>query len=165
MNNIKQALVQLLQKLLTMLNEQLSDQLREKIYETACACIGEDVSPVQGAYGCAESVNTVVERAIGVPVGGQYSTYWMYMTLKDSLKWMEVSEGDSEYGDIIISPTGFGNRKILPNGHVGILAKGASVMSNNSETSLWEQNYTITTWKERYGKAGYPVKFYRIFSA
>lgn len=164
MNNIKQALVQLLHKLLTMLTAKLSETLREKIYETAVACIGQDVSPVQNEYACAESVNTVVQRAIGVPAGGQYSTYWMYQALKSSLKWREIVEPNVLPGDIIISPTGYGNVSILPNGHVGIMGNDSSVMSNHSATSLWERNYTVETWKQRYASAGYPVKFYRILS-
>lgn len=153
-------LITLYRQLLALLLEQLfSTTKREKLYNFAKSCLGKDMAPVQNEFGCAEAVNNVVFQALGYPAGGDVSTYRMYRELFNSTKFKKVS--DPLLGDIILSPTGYGSGKI-PNGHVGIVSDGIKIMSNNSSTFLWEENYTFKSWEDRYVKVGgYPVYYFR----
>src|SRR3954462_12894985 len=56
-------------------------------------------------------------------------------------------------GDIVISPTGYGNGS-MPNGHVGIIGDNGQIMSNNSATGLWDIHFTLASWKARYVDQG-----------
>jgi hypothetical protein len=159
---VRQQLIVAYQKLIQILTMQASEILRMKIHAVAKACIGQDVSPIQDEFGCAESVNTIVDRATGKPVGGQYSTWWMYEALKKSKNWKEVSEAEALPGDIIISPTGYGDKSKVANGHVGIFDVDGWIMSNESKDSLWKRNFTLASWKSRWGNADYLIKIYRI---
>lgn len=134
----------------------------DKLYQTAVSCLGKDASPLDKAnddVACAESVNSVVFKAFGDYAGGDLSTARMYSALKNNMKFAEVSSPIK--GDIIISPTGYGNGQ-LSNGHVGIVGDSYGIMSNNSANGIWDIHYTLTTWKARYAVlGGFPVKFYR----
>jgi len=47
-------------------------------------------------------------------------------------------------------------------GHAGIVSDNNRIMSNNSRTSKWEENYTLWTWKWRYNRLlGLQTHFYR----
>ena len=142
---------------------QMTATNREILYWTAIGILGVDASPADVAdddVGCAESVNAICRKALGIEVGGDLSTTRMYQALRESSRFVRVETPLK--GDIIISPTGFGNGN-LSNGHVGIMGDEGRVMSNTSATGLWTQNYTLESWRERYGKlGGYPVLFYRV---
>lgn len=134
---------------------------RQTIYDTACLNLKTDVSPNDIApdeYGCAETVSDLLKMA-GFDIGLYLSTYQLYYALKSNSGFIRVDT--PLYGDIIISPTGFGNG-MLPNGHVGICGKDDKIMSNNSFTGLFEENYTQDAWKARYQKVGgYPLIYFR----
>ena len=131
------------------------------LFETAKACIGKDMAPNENEFGCAEAVNNVFQKAFGVPVGGGLSTYRMYQVLMADKRFKRVF--DPTAGDLIISPTGFGNGKII--GHVGIVSENDKIMSNNSSDGLWLENYTVLSWKGRYVFiGGFPMAYYRVIS-
>lgn len=140
----------------------------EKIYLTAVRLLGENLSPnAPDELGCADAVNQVVERAIGRPIGGGVSTTKMYEALKwgsfPSPWWrfVKIREDQAQPGDIIISPTGYGNGRFP--GHVGIVGVDGRIMSNNSYTGQWEDNYSFKGWWERYRVGGhYPICYFRI---
>ena len=156
---MKQELIRLLKQVIAMLFTRMTELKREVVYTHAKACIGKDMSPVHNEYGCAEAVNNVVKQVLGYPVGGDVSTYRMYEELKKSTRFKMVAS--CLRGDIILSPTGFGSGK-LSNGHVGIVSDNERIMSNNSQTSLWDEHWTLEKWKEYYGeRGGYPVTFWR----
>lgn len=136
---------------------------RKILYEYARLCIGKDMSfTAPNEYGCADAVNEICRRALGFPVGGGVSTTQMYKALRGSVRWKKVVT--PEPGDIVISPTGYGNGRIA-NGHVGIVALGSGIMSNNSYTGLWEENYTIAGWKARYvTQGGFIMEYYRLIA-
>lgn len=144
-------------------NKNLPTTAGQKLYETALSFIGKEASPLDKApdeYGCAESVNNIVFKAFGDYVGGDLSTYRMYYSIINNKKFAKVS--NPILGDIILSPTGFGGTKEITNGHVGILGKDNKIMSNNSKTGLWEENYTLFSWRYRYVTLGkFPVLFFR----
>lgn len=135
---------------------------RTILFETALSCLGTDATPddiVPDELGCADTVNAVYKKAFGKPIGGGASTYWLYDALLKSKDFIKVDMPLP--GDIVISPTGYGNGK-LSNGHVGIVGAGGLIMSNDSRNGLFWTNYTIDTWRKRYaGIGGYPVHFFR----
>lgn len=144
------------QKYLAKANTQLPSG--KKMYDTAYANLGRDLSPKENELACAETVNALAKMAWGEEVGGLLSTKSMYESLIRDIKYMEIVKPLP--GDIIISPTGYGNGKI-PNGHVGIVGKNW-IMSNQSSTSKLEANFTIESWRNYFEKkGGYPVVFFR----
>ena len=130
-----------------------------RIYQVGKLYLDLDISEKENELGCAEAVNFLFKRALGEEVGGGISTYKMYLSLKGNDKFKQVSE--PKEGDIIISPTGYGNGK-LKNGHVGIVGKQATILSSSSATGRFEENYTLDSWGLIYGTGGgYPIKFFR----
>lgn len=144
--------------------EKLGASKRQALYAYARICIGKNMSfDAPDEYGCADSVNQIALRALGRPIGGGASTNLMYASLRSSLRFLKVTV--PQPGDIIISPTGYGGAGGIANGHVGIVCEGGKIMSNNSNTGLWEENYTLASWRDRYWlRGGYPVLFYRVIS-
>lgn len=129
-----------------------------KIYTMAKDCLGLNLCENR-AYGCAETVNAIVEAATGTPVGGGASTFLMYKCLLSTGKFTAIT--NPLPGDIIISPTGLGTNPQMPNGHVGIVAM-YGILSNDSLDGLLEEKYTLDTWNARYKvTGGYPVLFFR----
>ena len=164
-----QALIQQLQALVFQLRIQLALQEqpqgmnnREKLFFAAQSFIGRDASPNDIApdeYGCAESVNACHTSAFGFPIGGDVSTYRMYSKLKGNPLFVMV---DSPLrGDIVIAPSGYGNGK-LSAGHVCIAGDNGVLMSNNSDTGLFDTKYTMESFKNRYQQlGGYPIYVFR----
>lgn len=137
---------------------------RGRLYITAVSYLGTDASPNDIApdeLGCAETINAIHKKCFGFEIGGDVSTYRMYPVLLKSRFFIKV---DSPLeGDIIISPTGYKLQySTLRNGHAGIMGKEGIIMSNDSFTGLFSENYTLETWKARYVIAGgYPMVFFR----
>lgn len=131
---------------------------REKLYNRAFSCIGHDIARTQDELGCAEAVSYLLVNlhTPDFPAAG-------YLSTKDLYHWLQkyfTAESIPLPGDIIISPTGYGNGHI-PNGHVGIVGKN-HIMSNNSMTGLFDAYFTMQTWNKRYAQqGGYPVLFFR----
>lgn len=146
--------------LITMENFQTENS--KAVYMKAKSLQGNDITPrdlIPDAVGCADAVNEVFRQALGTRVGGGASTKLMYEILEKSDRFIPVEY--SLPGDIVISPTGYGNGN-LPNGHVGIVGK-YGIMSNNSETGFWELNYTLVGWIKQFRTfGGFPVRFYRV---
>lgn len=135
------------------------------LYEVAYSCIGRDASPadtVPDSVACVESLNEVYKKAFGgyIATGApRVSTNALYKFLLSDSRFRKVDIPMK--GDIIISPTGYGNGS-LSNGHAGVVGK-THIMSNDSATGTWEPNYTIDTWKRRYvDKGGFPMVYFRI---
>lgn len=132
----------------------------QKILRVCYKREGTDVAPIYDEFGCAEAVNAIVTEALGHPVGGDVSTYRMYKELRSSNKFKLIYTPIG--GDIILSPTGYGNGNIT-NGHVGIFADGNQIFSNDSASGNFVRNYTLKEWRGRYEKGGgFPVLFYRV---
>lgn len=138
---------------------------REMLYNYAFTFLGKDASPDDVAsdeYGCAETICNIIDGCFGdFPIEGGtiISTTVLYKKLKAHPKFEMVE--NYQQGDIIISPTGFGNGR-LKNGHVGIVASVGAIMSNDSFSGLFMLNYTIDTWVARYRNiGGFPLYFFR----
>ena len=135
---------------------------RSRLYIAAISSLGTDASPNDIApdeLGCAESVNAIHKKVFGYEVGGGVSTSQLYKALVSHPKFIAVDTPLE--GDVIISPTGYGNGK-LSNGHTGIVGKAGVIMSNDSATGLFKENYSLETWRSYYSsRGGYPVRFFR----
>ena len=156
------SLKQLLGLFKSLINPITQNNNRLRFFNAAIRSLGTDASPNDIApdeYGCAETVNDIHKLAFGYAIGGDVSTYRMYRDIKLNKKFVKV-----EYpleGDIVISPTGYGSGG-LTNGHVGIVGELTKIMSNDSSTGKFEENYTIQSWRERYViKGGYPMAYFR----
>lgn len=137
-----------------------------KVYEEAKASLGKSLvvnneTDGFGTLGCAESVNLVFMRALGMSIGGGYSTALMYLSLKETSRFDSIHFDDAIAGDVIIAPTGYGFNKST-HGHVGICGN-YGIMSNNSEDGTWEENYTKAQWKQIFGVTlGFPLLAFRV---
>lgn len=133
-----------------------------RLYLGALTCLNTEASPNDLApdeLGCAETINAIHRKVFGFEIGGGLSTNRMYKVLDRSPLFLRIDQPSE--GDLVISPTGYGNGR-LPNGHVGIVSKDGMIMSNDSKTGLFVENYSLNTWKDRYvGQGGYPVCFFR----
>jgi hypothetical protein len=122
--------------------------------------VGVDVTPrdeVSDEVACAHVVTTLLKKIYPeTPIITGTWTLYDYLR-KPTSKFEQVTEPEPE--DIIISPTGMG--KPMTNGHVGVVMENDLIGSNDSRTGKFMQNYTITTWKNRYGGMGYPTLFFR----
>ena len=137
-------------------------QPKKTILESAKAVLGIDASPRDYApdeLGCAESLANVinaVEPSISPTI---VSTTKLFKTLDNSNKFERTL--DIEAGNILISPTGYGNGG-LTNGHCGVFITPTSIASNDSIDGIWKENYTLDKWIKRYrNKGGYPLYIFK----
>lgn len=160
---LKESLLRDLRRALVLLGliRNMSEEKRIHLYETAYQAIGTDASPNDSApdeLGCAESLSKVIQKAfpeLNFPT--VLSTRVLYWNLIQSPSFM--LETTPQYGDIIISPTGTGNGRVI--GHCGIVGK-TWIMSNDSRTGTWEANFTPDGWKRYYEiKGGIPTHYFR----
>lgn len=152
--NLRLQIIQLTLKILQL--QMPPSNKKQVLYNVALACQGKDMAPHENEYGCAEAVNSVYLKAFGEPIGGGLSTWLMVKSLQDLKRFKRVLE--PSVGCVIISPSGYGK---LPNGHVGIVGENNTVMSNTSKNGLWQSNYTIDSWKQKYEKVGgFPVWYF-----
>lgn len=117
--------------------------------------LNPDVPP---EVGCAEAVSTVLKQAgIAVPTEGIAGTAALYAWLPQN----GFSRADTpQAGDIIVSPTGMGNGTVR--GHTGVVGN-AGILSNDSQSGLFLELWTIDKWQEFYGsQGGLPVAFFRL---
>lgn len=138
---------------------------RVSLYGLSLAYLGTDASPDDAApdeVGCADTVSTIVRNCFGDIIPHTVSTQQLFQILDKSSKFKRVK--DFKFGDIIISPTAPGKQPgKLTNGHVGIVGEGDEIMSNDSKTGTFIQNYTIESWVKRYRDIGkYGVYSFRI---
>lgn len=132
-----------------------------KIYLASKASLGKDASPrdlVPDGLGCAESLTTLLRNIIPnfrIVTG----TWSLWDLLRAHKSFKEVT--DPQPGDIILCVTGTGNGKVS-NGHTGVVMLEDKIASNDSQDGLWEENYTIESWKKYYTiKGGYKTRYYR----
>lgn len=142
-------------------NSPIMETNTQKLYNSAKACLGEDLSTdpaVPPEVSCAVAVNAVHKIAFGEVIGGGASTKDMYLKLLNDPRFQKVIEGIP--GDIIISPSGYSSKGAL-HGHVAILGYHG-IMGNNSLNGLWQEVYTMESWDTYYRKKlGFGVYFFR----
>lgn len=132
---------------------------RLALYEWAKGCLHKDIAATQDELGCAEAVSYLLHK-VGVPgFKPTVSTQELWGELKALYAFEQVQEPLP--GDIIISPTGT-STIAAAHGHVGIVAF-YGILSNNSMTGLFEEYYTMQSWKAYYGdKLKFPIYYFRF---
>ncbi len=138
----------------------LQNTPRIKLWNAARAAVGTDVTPddrVPDDVACAVTVSALMAKVRPFPmISGTYTMY-TYLRPKYDIATTPLP------GDIIISPTGMASKKVISNGHVGVVGVGGIIYSNNSRTGKLDTHWTIASWREYYEKkGGYPVYFFRI---
>jgi hypothetical protein len=159
-------LIFLLEKLKQLLSMQTLPTKRELLLATVKKSLGIDASPADRApdeLACVETVDTLFHKTFGRYIDKrayqpEVSTYRAYLFLNGSAEFEEVK--DPSDGTIVISPSGFGYRPMVPNGHIGVCDSAGNIYSNNSPTGTLEKNYTVASWRRRWEGAQYPVKFF-----
>jgi len=137
---------------------------RKTLYEAVKESLNVDVSPKDRArdeVGCAESASEVIRKVLpDFPV--VLGTWSLLDRLQNDTRFKKVTIPMP--GTIIISPTGESLRDPAPfPGHVGFFLEGMKIASNTSATGMFEQNYTLETWKKRWGDEGkYPIYYYQL---
>ena len=132
----------------------------ERLFDVAVASLGMDASPRDDApdeLGCADTVSNLIKKVVDFKV--ITGTYTLWDTFRKDTRFQLI--GESEEGAIIISPTGKGNGSIV--GHTGICGKDDIIMSNDSLSGKFMENYTEDSWKKRYmEKGGFPMYYFRL---
>jgi hypothetical protein len=132
-----------------------------KLAKVARQSDGKDMAKTQSQFGCAEALNLIALIALGSPIGGELSTLRMYKALLANPSRFVRCYKPTQ-GVLIISPTGYGSGRIA-NGHTGIFIDTVNIMSHQSDTDKWTQNYTLGSWKDRYEKVGgFHVELFRV---
>lgn len=131
-----------------------------RIYLIALASLGKDASPndlINDDLACAESVTNLLHKLWPeIPI---ITGTW---TLRDYLNNSNLFQKTlfPRQGSIILSATGTGNGK-LKNGHVGIVGEGETIISNDSSTGMLLENYTKTSWKQKFVDfGGFKMDYY-----
>ena len=122
--------------------------------------LGTDASPrdiAKDELACAETVTTIL-RTVYPTTPIITGTWTLFDWLRDAKNgWEETQTPEPEC--IVISPTGMGNPGTV--GHTGFVGENNVIMSNDSRTGKFLENYTIDTWNAYYKKRGFPVYYFR----
>ncbi len=135
---------------------------REKLYILAKHYIGSHLgldTSIPNDVNCANTVTNLLILAgiTGLPPKGIAGTAAFYEWLKVNKQFKVVAVPLA--GDVIISPTGYGNGSVT--GHTGIVGED-NILSNYSPTGKLDTKWTLAKWQAHYGKEGQlPVKFFR----
>ncbi len=125
----------------------------QTLLDKARTLLGKDASPQNLApkeYACAESVSSILHSLWPeIPVITGTWTLWDYLE-HSTLFYKNDKPVD---GCIIIAPTSG-----IAVGHTGIM-DGSVVMSNNSNTGLWDTHITLGTWNS-YFKGKLPTYYF-----
>lgn len=163
------ATVSYLQKLLITLRgmkskpvEEINEEPESKLYQVAVSFLGKDASPrdfVQDGVGCAESLSTILRSFL--PTFQIVTGTW---SLLDALKVHPsfVQAMKPIPGDIILCATGQGKGSVV-NGHTGVMGLNGKIMSNDSRSGLWTENYTLEAWNKYFvDKGKFPIYYFRL---
>lgn len=154
-----EAQIMLLERAVRLLQIKLA-RTKPTIHTAAVKYLGTDASPrdlAPDALGCAESVSNVIRDVVpDFPI--ITGTWTLWDRLKKDKRFRQVHTPMP--GTIIIAPTGT-VRSNIP-GHVGIFGPGKEIYSSNSDTGIFEQNYTLESWNQYYGDAGYTSYMFQL---
>lgn len=130
---------------------------KDYVYNVSYMYIGKHLSldeTVPIAFGCAQSLSYVLIHAgYSIPEKGISSTIALHDWLSKNCNEITTPE----FGDIIISVTQGGNH-----GHCGIVGHNA-IMSNDSQTGLWEPYWSLPAWIEFYkNQKKLVTKYFRV---
>lgn len=130
---------------------------QENLYREAKVCLGYpqklDAS-IPNLLACASSLSGVLKKAgfEGLPPHGIGGTEALNMFFSTNAQLQSVPENNAEAGDIIISPSNTPGA-VLQHGHCGVVGN-SGIMSNDSDTGLWRESWTFTSWVAYYQTYG-----------
>jgi hypothetical protein len=129
---------------------------REALHQEALLWIDKDASPLENApddLACAESVSALIRRVYrDFPT--RVSTARLHEELKKDKRFKATL--DFKPGIIVISPTVGATI-----GHCGIATDDQRIMSNDSATGKWMNNYSLKNWVSHFRtKKGLRVYFF-----
>lgn len=134
--------------------------MKRTLLDECAAALGKDITPddlVPDTVACAITVSTLISK-IDPTFPKVAGTWTLYDILEHRPDFERVTVPAP--GTIVISPTGTGNGAFP--GHVGIVGANGKIMSNDSRTGTFEENYNLMTWEQRYARmGGFPVLYYR----
>lgn len=165
-SNPKGVIAELSAALNTMQNEQTPSSIA--IYNAAKGDLGKSLvaANVDPEVGCMSSVSTLYSSVFpnhADILNTASTSLGLEAFSAHPALFKEVQATDALPGDFMICATGSSTIADTPikNGHTGILGN-EGVMSNNSDTGLWSENYTLVTWKQRYEtEGGYVTRYFR----
>lgn len=136
---------------------------RERIYLAAKQALGTDASPLDQApdyLACAETVTTIIDKVIpGIKWTARTSTHFLRKDLLNSTKFVRTT--NPQPGDIVLSATGYGGKNGISHGHVGFLMEDGKIASNTSKTGMFDENFTVASWKRYYvQRGGYELLYF-----
>lgn len=126
---------------------------REKLLDFALTFVGIDPTPkdeIDDEVSCVFSLTTILNKYFK----GDFKVIDYTPDLVGQLyldKRFKLSNEFKE-GNIVVFPTRSGNGKII--GHCFLVSKGGKMLSNNSDTGLWQDKYDINMMIERYSRFG-----------
>lgn len=132
-----------------------------KLYFTALTKLGQDASPLDEApdmLGCVDSVEEIYKTAFGEYIGGKktLSTIILNQKLAINSKWQRCDK--PERGAVIVAVT---EGKV--NGHTGICGDCNMIMSNDSKSGLFLENYSYRSWLLYFqNKLGLKINIYKL---
>lgn len=145
--------------------------MNETLYNLAKSLLGLHLTldnSIPQDTGCAEAISKILslEGINDIGASGIPGTASLYQWLKSHPSFEEVTAPNE--GVIIISPTGMGSGKV--EGHVGILGKfnvqynqDWGIMSNDSNTGLLREQWSLNAWKQYYaGYGGLPIFLFNL---
>jgi len=137
-----------------------------EIYDAARRAVGESSrsGPDGGNLACAWFVNKILRRTVGYTVNGDgtSSMYTVFQSLERAGHAERIPVENAQPGDIILSPTVWTPRRNT--GHVGIMGSGNQIYSNSSARARWEQNFSMSSWRDRYlRRKGLGLYIYRLY--
>lgn len=132
----------------------------EAMLKASKAALGTELSPLDPVgdnVACADSLTNLIKQ-IYPTFPKAFHTADLLKRLKESSHFVGTME--VQPGCIIINATGSGNGKIR--GHCGVIGENGRIHSNNSLTGLWDDYFTIDSWRERYRiKGGMPTLLFK----
>ncbi len=156
-----QSIVDSLTKILNGLK--IKQSMNDELYNVAYSLLGHHLTlddTIPAVVGCGEAVSFVVNEIASelVPPKGIPGTAGWYEMMSKSARFKEVPEPTK--GSIIVSVTGTGNGS--RRGHIGIMGN-YRIMSNNSDTGLWGDEWTLGRWLRYYKEiGGLTTKYYDL---
>lgn len=145
---------------------QMIDPVKPNILlDTAKKCLTQRITldnSVPAELGCAEAVSVVLVRAgIGdIPKKGFAGTSGLNSWLKTSRLFVKIQS--YELGAVIIAVTGECTYSGAVHGHVGICSDNNIILSNNSNTGLFDGHLTLDIFMKKYhDELKFPIHFYK----
>lgn len=148
----------------------MNNPIEVAVYEIAKESLGKHIAEnpsIAPDVNCANSVSYVFVSAKveNFSSAGFAGTDLLYAWAKENLEQI----ANPEAGCLVISPTGTSSIGTL-HGHTGICGQPGlmgngrtGVMSNDSDTGLFMEKYSIETWHQLFGEAlGFPVYYFRV---